>query len=230
MGQPTLDAAETEFDQWADAGRAESMADGHGGVTRAALDRWNLNQSHTVLDVGCGNGWAVREMMRRGAGTGIGVDLSPKMVALAQAETGSNTNCSFAVAAAAKLPFADGSVTHILNVESIYYYPDPAAALSEWARVTAPGGKLTILVDLYEENIATHVWVDALDIDVHLLSAASLSALLKDAGWRDVHTEQIIDPRPITPRNEFQTSKYWPSYEAYVSHRETGALVVYGTR
>ena len=88
MGQPTLDAAETEFDQWADAGRAESMADGHGGVTRAALDRWNLNPSHTVLDVGCGNGWAVREMLRRGAGKGIGVDLSPKMVALAQAQTG----------------------------------------------------------------------------------------------------------------------------------------------
>ena len=230
MAQPTLSAAETEFDQWADAGRAESMADGHGGVTRVALNRWTLNHTHTVLDVGCGNGWAVREMMRRGAGKGIGVDLSPKMVALAQAETSPNANCSFAVAPAAKLPLDDGSVTHILNVESIYYYPDPEAALVEWARVTAPGGKVTILVDLYEENTATHVWVDALDIDVHLLSATSLSALLTSAGWRDVHAEQVIDPRPMTPRNEFQISKYWPSYEAYVSHREMGALVVYGTR
>ena len=230
MAKPTLEAAASEFDLWADAGRAESMAEGHGGVTRAAIDRWTLGASDTVLDVGCGNGWAVRELMRRGAGKGIGVDLSPKMVALAEVQTPKDLNCSFHVAPAARLPIADGTATHVLNIESIYYYPDPATAAREWARVTATGGRIAVLVDLYEENPATHCWIDALDVDVHLLSKASLADLLHKAGWRDVWTEQVLDPRPVTPRESFSQSKYWPSYETYLEYRQTGALVVHGTR
>jgi SAM-dependent methyltransferase len=230
MPNPTIDAAASEFDQWADAGRAESMADGHGGVTRAALDRWSLKPEHTVLDVGCGNGWAVRELLHRGAGKGLGVDISPRMIALARTETEGDSRYEFEVASADALPFADASVTHILNVESLYYYPNPAAAVAEWARVTKPGGRIAILVDLYLENPATHVWIDALDIDVHLLSAPQLKTMLEEAGWSDVWTEQVLDPRPLTPESEFTLSKYWPNYELYVSHRETGALVVHATR
>jgi SAM-dependent methyltransferase len=230
MTQPDAQAAAIEFDQWADAGRAESMADGHGGVTRAAMDRWDLTADDVVLDVGCGNGWAVQELIRRGAGTGWGVDISPKMVDLARSATQGDSRFAFDVSAADRLPFEDASVSHILNIESIYYYPDPAAAVTEWARITKPGGKLAILVDLYEENPATHVWIDALDIDVHLLSAAGLKAMLEEAGWTDVWTEQVLDPRPLTPESEFTLSKYWPRYELYVSHRETGALVVHATR
>ncbi len=230
MATPTIDAAAAEFDQWADAGRAESMADGHGGVTRAALDRWSLNAGHTVLDVGCGNGWAVRELLNRGAGRGLGVDISPRMVALAREEAAEDPRYAFEVASADALPFDDESVTHILNIESLYYYPDPAAAVAEWARVTRPGGRIAILVDLYMENPATHVWIDALDIDVHLLSAPQLKAMLEEAGWKDVWTEQVLDPRPLTPESDFTLSKYWPSYDLYVSHRETGALVVHATR
>ena len=230
MPAPTLEAAATEFDQWADAGRAASMADGHGGVTRQTLDRWTLSTHDTVLDVGCGNGWAVREMLTRGAGQGIGVDLSPKMIALARAERPAEEPSTFHVAPADRLPVADGTVTHTLNIESIYYYPDPAAAVREWARVSAPGGRLAVLVDLYAENPATHCWIDALDVAVHLLSADDLATMVSNAGWRDVWTEQIVDPRPITPQSEFSRSKYWPSYAAYVQYRETGALVVHGTR
>lgn len=230
MTRPTLGAAASEFDRWADAGRAESMADGHGGVTRAAIDRWTLSETDTVLDVGCGNGWAVHELIRRGAGRGIGVDLSPKMIALAESQTEPGAPCSFHVAPAARLPIATGTVSHVLNVESIYYYPDPAAAVHEWARVTAANGRLAVLVDLYEENPATHCWIDALDVDVHLLSTDSLSELLRAAGWREVWAEQVIDPRPVTPPEAFTLSKYWPSYEAYVEYRRTGALVVHGTR
>ena len=230
MPAPTLEAAATEFDQWADAGRAESMAEGHGGVTRQTLDRWALGSRDTVLDVGCGNGWAVREMLARGAGRGIGVDVAPKMVALAHAARAPDEPSAFHVAPADDLPIADGAVTRILNIESIYYYPDPAAAVREWARVSAPDGRLAVLVDLYAENPATHCWIDALDVAVHLLSADEMTTMLARAGWRDVWTEQIVDPRPITPESEFTVSKYWPSYTAYLEYRRTGALVVHGTR
>ena len=230
MTTPDPVAAANEFDLWADTGRAESMADGHRGVTEAAIRNWELNQQAAVLDVGCGNGWAVQTLIERGAGSGVGVDISSRMIARAKDATAHDARLRFEVAAADKLPIADASISHVLNVESLYYYPSPRTALLEWARVTRPGGKLAIVIDLYEENVATHSWIDALDIDVHLLSAPQITSMAESAGWTNVCSEQVLDPRPITPSSAFSKSKYWPSYEMYVQYRETGALVIHAER
>lgn len=227
---PDADRAAAEFDLWADAGRAESMAEGHQGVTHAAIRDWTLGKGDVALDVGCGNGWAVRELVRRGAGQGLGVDISTKMVELARQATAGQACFDFQTASADALPWSDASVSHILNIESIYYYPDPEAALAEWARVAKPGARLAVVVDLYEENPATHVWIDALDIAVHLLSAPQLIAMAESAGWTHVRSEQVLDPRPVKSEAEFTTSKYWPSYALYRQYRETGALVIHASR
>ena len=230
MTKPCEQAAAREFDTWAVSGRAESMADGHNGVTEAAIRNWNLKSTDRVLDVGCGNGWAVQKLVQRGAGRGFGVDIAPKMVARATEATQDDARYDFQVSSASELPYSDNSVTHLLNVESLYYYPNPAAALKEWARVTKPGGKLAIIVDLYLENKATHSWIDALDVHVHLLSASDITVMAEEAGWRDVRWYQVIDPRPIKSEAEFTVSKYWPSYEMYLDYRQTGALVIEATR
>ena len=230
MALPTESAAREEFDRWADAGRAESMALGHLGVTEAAIRNWSVNLQSSVLDVGCGNGWAVQSLVHQGAGKGLGVDISERMIARARASTVHDNRFQFEVAAADQLPFGDASVSHVLNVESLYYYPSPQQALIEWARVTAPGGVLAIVVDLYEENPATHAWIEALDIDVHLLSASQIVEMAEKASWRNVSWEQVLDPRPLTPPEDFETSKYWPSYEMYVQYRKTGALVIHAQR
>jgi len=227
---PDEQRAASEFDDWADAGRAESMAEGHRGVTEAALAHWKLDDSSVVLDVGCGNGWAVRWLVGQGASRGIGVDISPGMIERATAATKGDERFDFRVASSQHLPIEDGTASHLLSVESLYYYPDPAVALAEWARVTKSGGELAVVIDLYEENIATHAWVDALDVDVHLLSSAQCIAMAKAGGWRDLRWWQVQDPRPLTPEAEFQSSQYWPSYEMYLDYRKTGALVIAGRR
>ena len=230
MVQPCKQAAAREFDIWAATGRAESMADGHSGVTEAAIRDWQLKSTDQVLDVGCGNGWAVQKLVQRGAGQGFGVDISPKMVARAQEYTRDDGRFHFKVAAADSIPFDAQSMTHILNIESLYYYPNPLDAITEWARVAKPLAKLTIVVDLYLENPATHAWIDALDVDVHLLSAPDIVGMAEKAGWSSVRWEQVLDPRPIQPEHDFEQSKYWPSYAMYLEYRKTGALVVHGTR
>lgn len=230
MTRPDPIAAAIEFDQWADSGRAESMADGHRGITEAAAAHWVLDDTHRVLDVGCGNGWAVQWLIERGAGQGIGVDIAPKMIERARAATAGDPRFRFETSPAEDLPLPNASVSHVLNIESLYYYPDPAAALAEWARVTKAGGELLIVVDLYAENKATHTWIDALDVAVHLLSAQDCVTLAKKAGWRDVRWWQVVDPRPIKPESEFTISRYWPSYAMYLDYRQTGALVVAGQR
>ena len=230
MTTPDENRAATEFDGWAQSGRAESMAEGHRGVTEAALAHWQLDASSVVLDAGCGNGWAVRWLVERGAGRGLGTDISPGMIERARAATADDPRFTFDVASSQRLPVEDASVSHLLSVESLYYYPDPAAALAEWARVTRPSGHLAIVIDLYEENKATHAWVDALDVDVHLLSAPQCTAMAQAGGWTDVRHWQVQDSRPIKPESEFTPSQYWPSYEMYLDYRRMGALVIAGRR
>jgi ubiquinone/menaquinone biosynthesis C-methylase UbiE len=230
MARPDEQSAAAEFDGWAESGRAESMAEGHRGVTEAALTHWQLDESSVVLDAGCGNGWAVRWLVSRGAGQGIGTDISKGMIDRARGVTEGDARFRFEVAASERLPLSDGVVTHLLSVESLYYYPDPAAALLEWARVTRPGGELCVVIDLYEENRATHAWVDALDVEVHLLSAPQCKEMAEAGGWADVRTWRVQDPRPIKPESEFTASQYWPSYEMYLDYRKMGALVLAGRR
>ena len=230
MIQPTEQAAADEFDQWATSGRAESMAEGHRDATAQILERWRLTGEDRVLDVGCGNGWAVRWMIERGAGSGAGVDISPEMIARAQSMTPPGVDAAFSVSPGERLPFADASFSAILSVESLYYYPDPAAALREWARVARPGGRLGVMVDLFAENPAGPVWKEALDIEVHLLSEADFKAMAEAAGWQDVTTWRIQDRRPVKTEAAFSPSKWYPTYAIYRGYREAGSLAVVGRR
>lgn len=229
-GTPTEQAAAAEFDTWAQAGRGESMAIGHRDATGQLLDGWQLSKADRVLDVGCGNGWAVRWMVDRGAGFGTGVDVSPGMIDQARQACGNDPRFAFHIASGQRVPLKDASVSHVLSIESLYYYPDPTAALAEWYRVARPGAHLGIMVELYLENAGSHPWVKALDVDVHLLSADKYRELAREAGWQDVEWRQVLDRRPVLSAAEFQPSRYWPDYALYLAYREAGALLIDATK
>jgi len=200
------------------------MHRGHLAVTTPVLDEWALTDSDRVLDVGCGNGWAVRLMLERGAGAGIGVDLSPKMID----QAGSLGSGSFHVASGERLPLPDDHVSHVLSVESLYYYTDPVAALREWARVARPGARLAVVIELFAENRGSAVWADVLDVHAHLWGEAKWRQALTEAGWVAA-SRRILHPGPLKPEADFEPSKYWPTYGHYVDYREAGALALTGT-
>lgn len=217
-----------EFDQWSDAGRAESMARGHHSMTVQCLKQWSFSKSDVVLDIGCGNGWAVREMCAQGAGFGIGVDISPKMIHRAQSM--STELEKYYVSNAQSLPFPDEHVDVILSVESLYYYSDPASALKEWYRVAKKGARLGILIDLFQENDGSHAWVDALSIPVHLLSIEQYKQMLRDAKWGNISHQLFYDHRPLKALSDFTPDPYWPSYEKYLRFKEVGSLCLMAER
>lgn len=215
----------TEFDQWANSGRGASMAQGHWDVTMQMLDSSNTSFDGNCLDVGCGNGWLVREMLRRGAQQGLGVDISPQMVAVANQSRQYETE-QYVVSNGESLPFEEGSIQVITNIESLYYYPDPQAAIHEWFRIVTSGGRLLMMMDLYAENTATHTWIEALQVPVHLFSKDQLREMLESAGWIIETMHQYQDRRPLKTSEDFVVSPYWPSYEQYLAYRETGSLCI----
>jgi ubiquinone/menaquinone biosynthesis C-methylase UbiE len=232
MKQDPYKILANEFDGWAQNGRGESMENGHSDVTKQLLDQVAFPSGSEVLDVGCGNGWLVREMIARGASFGMGVDISAEMITVARA--GSNSidysNSSkqelYLVSNGEKIARPDKSFDVITNVESLYYYPDPQQALIEWFRLAKDNGYLTIMMDLYKESIATHNWIEALDVPVHLFSKADLKEMLSTSGWTLISMSQITDRRPMKSFESFEASTYWPSYEQYKRYRETGSLCI----
>ena len=215
-----------EFDQWALNHRAESMGQGHWDVTIQMLQHLQLHSSDVVLDVGCGNGWLLRELLRQGCAKGWGVDLSPEMIAQANQSIKSISQENYVVGNAENLDFDDETFSLITNIESLYYYPEPQKALQEWYRISQKNGSLAIMMDLYEENPATHNWVAVLNIPVHVFSKKQLHQWLSECGWRNILMLQIQDRRPLKKETEFVSSAYWPSYEQYVQYRETGSLCI----
>jgi ubiquinone/menaquinone biosynthesis C-methylase UbiE len=216
----------TEFNQWARAGKGESMERGHRPVGEQAIARMNVPTDARVLDIGCGSGWATRLLADYASqGKVTGIDISDEMVQLARESSQSYANVDYEIASAEQLPFADDEFTHAFSMESLYYYRNIPKALAEIHRVMKPGGLFVAVVDLYRENEATHQWIDTLKVPVELLSADDYRSLFIDAGFENIRDERVIDPRPVP---DDYTSGSFQSREDFLRYRDAGSLMVSG--
>lgn len=110
-------------------------------------------------------------------------------------------------------------------MESLYYYADIPAALKEIRRVLQSGGRFVSVVDLYEENEPSHQWIDQLKVPVQLLSESQYCSLFESAGFSNVRSQRIFDPRPIA--EDYQGGSF-NSREDYINYRKAGSLMLTG--
>jgi len=183
------------FDLWASNGRAESMEAGHRPRALTALAALSLRETDRALDLGCGNGWITRWLAARlTAGTAVGVDLSPEMVARARSLSQDVDRASFQEGTLEHLPFEDASFDHVVSMEVFYYADDLVRALGECQRVLRPGGSVTICVDFYEENAESHSWPERTGLTMKLLSEAAWLEALRSVGFQFVYGFRCLDP------------------------------------
>jgi arsenite methyltransferase len=98
-----------------------------------------------ILDVGCGEGLAEVEIGRLHISQLrlFGIDRTPSKVVAARQETLShNQRVGFAAADACRLPFKDGSFDSIYSVAVLQHIDELETAVSEFARVTVPRGRI----------------------------------------------------------------------------------------
>jgi ubiquinone/menaquinone biosynthesis C-methylase UbiE len=97
-----------------------------------------------VLDVAVGTG---RNFPHYPADTALtGIDLSPRMLALARRRANDlELTVDLREADAERLPFADGSFDTVVCALSLCNIPDPAKAIGEMRRVLTPSGTLLLL-------------------------------------------------------------------------------------
>jgi SAM-dependent methyltransferase len=216
----------TEFNEWARAGKGESMERGHRPVGEQAIALMNVAKDARVLDIGCGSGWATRLLAEyASAGRVTGIDISDEMIQLAREQSQSQPNVDFEVASAEQLPFAEDEFTHAFSMESLYYYRNLPKALSEIHRVMKAGGLFCAVVDLYWESPATHQWVEDLKVPVQLLRIDEYRSLFEGAGFVKFRDQRVIDPRPVP---DDYTIGSFKSRADFVAYREAGSLMITG--
>ena len=90
-----------------------------------------------VADLGCGSG-VFTELLRRRGYTSVGLDISPKLVALGRRKY---PGLGLVEGDAENLPFENASFDGVLLSGLVHHFPDPRRLASEVNRVLKSGGK-----------------------------------------------------------------------------------------
>lgn len=134
---------------------------------REFLEWLGMAPARRWLDVGCGNGAFTELLVERSAPRAVaGVDPSAAQIAFARARP-ALAEADIRLGDAMALPFDDGAFDVSVMPLVIFFVPDPALAVAEMARVTAPGG-----------TVAAYSW----DMEGRGFPYASLHAGLTDLG------------------------------------------------
>ena len=178
------------FSDWALHGKDDGMQKNHWNAVTNMLktSTKDLSESYSFIDAGCGNGWAVREMLKnRLCEHAIGIDGAKEMI---QNAKNIDPNGEYVLSDLMKWK-PEGLVDIVHSMEVIYYFSNPKKLIlhmkNKWLK---PGGSMIMGLDFYKENFACHTWPKDLNTDMTLLSIKQWVELLKNCGLCDVKSYQ----------------------------------------
>jgi ubiquinone/menaquinone biosynthesis C-methylase UbiE len=128
-------------------------------VARDMIEHYGLKPGMKVLDVGCGKGFLVKDLMLELPGLeAFGLDVSLYALQHAQPEVIGRLH----LGTAEKLPFPDASFDYVVSLNTIHNFARPRAikAMAEIERVSK--GKSFVVVDSYrtpEQKAIFESWV-----------------------------------------------------------------------
>ena len=198
-----VERVQAVFDEWASAGRADSMADSHAPFARIAFKKLRLRPRSSYLDIGCGNGYTVRWAASASPeGRCVGIDTSSEMVALATGLSQQYANVEFIHSSFPYRRFEENSFDAVFSMEAFYYLPDLPESAREVSRILKPGGCFACMVDYYTENTVSHTWPSDVGVHMELLDEIGWRTLMEDAELRVAEQCRVTLPRAALRHEE----------------------------
>jgi len=177
------------FDEWAESGKDLGMETGHADAVEEMLEfslkeRSEIGEQFSFLDLGCGNGWAARNVYREPlCNRAVGVDGANKMIINARSR-GLGEHYVHADLATYD-PKEKFDLIH--SMEFVYYLADPEELIhrivNSWLN---EGGRLIFGLDFYFENTESHTWPKKLNIPMFMLKETEWINLFKATGLKEV--------------------------------------------
>ena len=177
------------FGRWAKDGKDVGMEKGHATSVKDMLDfalqeRSNLEKKFSFLDLGCGNGWVVRNVSKNPLCIkAVGIDGAEQMIINAQ-KIGGQVNYILADINSYKSPM---KFDLIHSMEVLYYLDDPASKVKNlcdhWLEEQ---GRLIIGIDHYYENLDSHSWEEKVGAPMLMLKEAEWLAIFNESGLGDI--------------------------------------------
>jgi SAM-dependent methyltransferase len=161
--------------------------------TAFLVERLRPRAGNRILDVGCGAGAVELRLSRLRVPqvTFIGIDRMVDRVIIAERTTGGhNLRASFAAADACYLPFPDAAFDSTFCVAVLQHIAQINDALSEFVRVTRPGGRILAV----EPDNAARYWYSSAPAGMNAFAAARkfFDAVARSRG-------ETVEPR-VGPR------------------------------
>jgi len=179
------------FDEWATKGKDKGMEKSHAipvdeMINFALKERLEIKENFSFLDLGCGNGWVVRNVANNSlCNRAVGIDGSQQMISNAESRGG---NAEYILA---NINTFDSPEKYDLihSMEVLYYLDNPSETVCKisdsWLN---RGGRLIVGVDHYYENKDCHSWEQKVGTRMHMLKEAEWLQIFERARLCDVES------------------------------------------
>ena len=149
------------------------------------LSEWGIvwNKEWNVLDIGCGGGANLTQLMHRcPQGKAYGIDISPESVLFAQKKNKKylSTRCFIEQGTVDTLPYTDEMFDVVTAFETVYFWNDLPKAFTEVTRVLKRNGHFLICCEL--NNLSVKTWTNLID-GMIIRSCDELKSILLQSGF-----------------------------------------------
>jgi arsenite methyltransferase len=156
------------------------------------IDWLDIPEGGVALDVGAGPGSITTSLAHAAGpdGLALGVDISEPMLARA-VRAAAGPQVGFLRADAQRLPFRDETVDVAVSIAVLQLIPDPAAALSEIARVLKPGGRLAVMIPTLRPPVDLWRALPLPTGGAHIFGEDEVGDILESSGFTSVRVKSV---------------------------------------
>jgi ubiquinone/menaquinone biosynthesis C-methylase UbiE len=152
-----------------------------------ALELLDIDESDSVIDVGCGTGFGTEGLQTRTTDI-LGLDQSPHQMAKARERLDERELLGFSMGDAENLPIKTDAFDAAWSSGSIEYWPNPEQGLAEMRRVVKPGGRVVVTGPYYPDS-----WIGRRIVDTIMLfyDEAEAEEMFQAAGFEETQHEVV---------------------------------------